>query len=92
MGGAVTEIFLELLTILGLVRSVSYLSDNMGSFSELKVILVMVMLTLLLILLRGPMSSFLRTTRGVRVRSQRNSLAVVVTHTNLWPQGETVSR
>ena len=70
----------------------SYLSDNMGSFSELKVILVMVMLTLLLILLRGPMSSFLRMTLGVRVRSQRNSLAVVVTQTNLWPQGETVRR
>ena len=70
----------------------SYLSDNMGSFSELKVILVMVMLTRLLILLRGPMSSFFRTTLGVRVRSQRNSLAVVVTQTNLCPQGETVRR
>ena len=70
----------------------SYLSDSIGSFSELKVILVMVILTLLFILLRGPMSSFFKMTLGVRVRSQRNNLAVVVTQTNLCPQGETVRR
>ena len=90
MGGPVTETSNYFINCYS--RDSDYLKDNIGSFSELKVILVMLILALRLILFSGPISSFFRIILGTRSSFQRKSLALVVTQTRVWPQGETAMR
>ena len=69
----------------------TYLRDSTGFLSRVKVIFIKLMLCFLLILFRGPISSFFISIFGSFSSFQRNSLARVVTQASMSPAGDTVS-